>query len=405
MFNRVKAKLTVIFTLSLLCLLLSFIAVLYFLISHEINDSEEDEINVYFDKEKGDFIEDLYEKKHHRLEYDPNRLIFYYVFNQKGEFVYGKESVQSLYGMMEKSSVSGADSFTKRIEWKQYHFLFVKKPLDQHGFVILGMDITGDRHLIENITWTLFVLTLLFSLLYAFLGYYFAGQAMRPIKTAFHKQEKFVSDASHELRTPLSIFYSSVDLLMREEKGNLSPFGQEVLQDVKLEAHLMNKLVNDLLVLARSDNNLLILEKEDVNLSLLVASICKRFSRKIVNNIRLEQQIPSGIYLNCDEIRIQQLVYILLDNALRYTHEGKVTVTLTEKTDEKIITIEDTGCGIAKADLPFIFDRFYRADVMREKGGSGLGLSIAKSIVTAHGGELFASSTIGKGSVFTVVFK
>ncbi|CAH2714202.1 Adaptive-response sensory-kinase SasA [Neobacillus rhizosphaerae] len=405
MFNQLKAKLTFIFTLSLLCLLLSFIGVLYFLISHEINDKEVEEIRVYYDKEKGDFIEDLFEKKHHLLEYDPNRSIFYYVYNQKGELVYGKETVQSFFEIIEGNSDSKASIFTKRIDWGQQHFLIIKKPLDTHGFVILGMDITGEKHLIENITWTLFALTLFFSLIYAFLGYYFAGQAMKPIKTAFNQQEKFVSDASHELRTPLSIFYSSVDLLMREEKSNLSRFGQEVLQDVKIEAHLMNKLVNDLLILARSDKNQLILVKKEVNLSLLLTSVCKRFFRKVLNNTQFEQKVQSGIYLVCDETRIQQLLYILLDNALRYTKEGKVTVTLTVKASEKVITIEDTGCGIAKEDLPFIFDRFYRADVTREKGGSGLGLSIANAIVTAHGGEIFVSSTIGKGSVFTVIFK
>ena len=96
---------------------------------------------------------------------------------------------------------------------------------------------------------------IVFSILFAWAGNFFAGQAMKPIQKSFQTQRKFVSDASHELRTPLSIFYSSVDILSREEKENLSPFGQEVLEDIKNETEMMNKLLNDLLFLARNDQD------------------------------------------------------------------------------------------------------------------------------------------------------
>lgn len=409
MFNKVKAKLTIIYSLSLLCLLILFIVLLYFLISHEIYEKERGDLQSYFKKEKMDFIEDIYDKDHKGLEYSPNQKIFYSVYNQKAEFIFGEETVKSLSSWIEKNANPKVASFSKMSEWKGHHYFFIKQPIKTngylHGFVILGMDITGDVHLIQTILWTLFILTILFSLLYAILGYYFAGQAMKPIKIAFNKQQKFVSDASHELRTPLSIFYSSIDLLMREEKGKLSSYGQEVLEDVKAEAQIMNKLINNLLVLARSDKDQLTLEMKMVNLSGMLMSIYQRFSRKIPNKIIFEQKIQEGVTLYCDEIRIQQLLYILLDNALRYTREGKITLTLKEKAGKKIITIEDTGCGISLHDLPYIFDRFYRADVSREKGGAGLGLSIAKTIVEAHGGKIYASSMEGEGTVFTVVFE
>lgn len=408
MFNQVNTKLTFIFTLSLLCLLIAFIGLLYYFISLEINEQEEKELSSYFDKEKNDFIEDLYENEHHGLEYDPNRTIFYYVYNQQKEFIYGEETVQSLSSWIEKNAFFDADSFTKKIDFKQHHLIIVKKPLKtngySHGFVILGMDVTGEKHLIQNITWTLFALTLLFSLIYAFLGYHFAGQAMKPIKNAFHKKEQFVSDASHELRTPLSIFYSSIDLLTIEEKENLSSSGQEVLQEMKTEASLMNNLINNLLILARSDKNQLPWNMKELNLSELLTSICQRFSRIVPNTIRFEQNIQGDVYFTCDEVRIQQLLYILLDNALRYTKTGKIKATLKFKTEKIIITVEDTGCGIAPNDLPYIFGRFYQANVSREKGGTGLGLSIANTIVTAHGGNIYASSNEGAGSVFTVMF-
>ncbi len=404
MFNQVKTKLTIVYTLSLVFLLISFIGLLYFLISDEVNQKEINELRVYFDDDKGEFIEHIFEKKHHGLHYEPKRSIFYYVYDQKGQFVHGEESIQSFYSWFEKNWLERTDTFPKRIDWKQKHILLVKEPLGAYGFAIIGMDITAEKHFIQKITWILFVLTVVFSMIFALLGYYFAGEAMKPIKTAFHKQEKFVSDASHELRTPLSIFYSSVDLLMKEEKDRLSSLGQEVLLDVKAEAHLMNKLVNDLLVLARSDKNQLILVRREVDLSELLTSIYKRFSRKMTNGILFEQKIHPGIHFVCDEARMQQLVYILLDNAFRYTRAGRVSLTLKVMKGEIMLTVEDTGCGIAAEDLPYIFDRFYRTDDSREKGGAGLGLSIAQSIVQAHGGEIFADSTNGNGSKFTVMF-
>lgn len=408
MFSQVKAKLTILYSLSLLCVLVSFIGLLYLLISDEINEKELDEINVYFNREKSDFIEELYEKKHHGLEKDPNRAIFYYVYNRQAELIYGEESLPSLSSWIEENMLTKGKSFTERVEWKQEHLLLVKQPLslneNPYGFVILGMNISSEKHLIQNITWTLIGLTLLFSLLFAGLGYYFAGQAMKPITNAFHKQEKFVSDASHEIRTPLSIFYSSVDVLMREEKENLSSYGQEVLEDVKTEAYLMSSLINNLLFLARSDNDQLSLEMKEVNLSGLLMIVFKKFSRIAPESIQFEQNIKTDITFICDEVRVQQLLYILLDNAIRYTTEGKVILSLHSENGVTILTVSDTGCGISSKDLPFIFDRFYRADLSREKGGSGLGLSIAQSIVKAHGGEIYAVSNEGEGTVFTVIF-
>lgn len=403
MFKQVKKRLTFLYTISLLCLLFLFIGILYFLISHEINQKQVDEVNGYFSKEKMDFMEDLYEKKHRGVEYDPNRTIFYYVYNQEGNLRYGKEVFQNLVGQIKKTE---GNSSIKRMEWGKKHLLLVKKTLVingvLYGFVVLGMDITGEEHVIQNITWTLVGMTLFFSLLFAFLGYYFAGQAMIPIKRAFLKQEKFVSDASHELRTPLSIFYGSLDLMQREEK--LSAYGLEVLADARAEAELMNQLINNLLFLARSDKKELPLRLENVNLSELLENTCKRFSRRKAESIALITNIQKGIYLRCDELKIQQLISILLDNAFRYTVDGKIIVSLDTRNERLIITIEDTGCGISSTDLPHIFDRFYRADLSREKGGTGLGLSIAKSIVDAHGGKISASSIEGEGSKFIVFF-
>ncbi|WML60268.1 HAMP domain-containing sensor histidine kinase [Neobacillus sp. PS2-9] len=337
MFKQVRTKLTISYTLSLVIILILFIGLLYLLISHEINEKQRKDLTNYYAKEKAEMIEELYERDHHGLEYEPNRSIFYYVYNKQGEFVFGEETIQTFSNWLNQNKGIGGESFSQRITWKQRHLLFIKEPLESYGYIILGMDITSENHLIQNITWTLVVLTLMFSLLYAFLGYYFAGQAIKPIKSAFQKQEKFVSDASHELRTPLSIFYSSIDLLLKEEEKNLSNYGIEVLQDVKTEANLMSNLINSLLELARSDNNQLILDMKRVHLSDLLFSIYTRFSRKITTQIQFVQNIQNSVYLICDAIRIQQLLYILLDNALCYTKEGMITLSLKIEGNKRIL--------------------------------------------------------------------
>src|SRR5690606_22937439 len=162
-------------------------------------------------------------------------------------------------------------------------------------------------------------LTLLFSMLFAWAGNFFAGQAMKPIQRAFETQRTFVSDASHELRTPLSIFYSSIDVLAREKWENLSAFGRQVLEDVTNESEMMNELLNDLLFLARYDQGHFELETEELDLSFQIKSLLHRFKRAMPAHLTLEEKIQSGIRMKGDKVRIQQLMYILLDNAVRHT--------------------------------------------------------------------------------------
>ncbi len=411
MFKHVKKKLTLLYTFSLLFLLILFITVLYFFISHEVEHNEQKELSHFLNKEKHEIIEDYYENEHFELEFDPHKKIFFYVYSETNQLLLGEETLKGLsnkIGQLNRENVY-SDSEIMTDTWDDTHFTMIKETLslddNQYATVYVGMDTTNEKHFIQSITWILLGLTVLFSLLFGFMGNYFAGQAMKPISKAFDSQRKFVSDASHELRTPLSIFYSSIELLMREEKESLSPFGQEVLQDMKLESEMMNKLISDLLFLARSDNSHLEIDKKKINLTLLMNSLKRRISSSVPPNIDFLVDLEDDIIFYGDEFRIQQLVYILIDNAFRYTKEGKVKLALQKQNDSIKLTIEDSGTGISETDLPHIFDRFYRGDKSRVRDGSGLGLSIAKSIVTAHEGKIFAKSELGVGTLFTVVFK
>ena len=225
---------------------------------------------------------------------------------------------------------------------------------------------------------------------------------MVSIQHSYNKQKQFVSDASHELRTPLSIFLGSVELLEREEKDRLSPIGHEVLDDLKTETMHMSKLLENLLFLSRSDQNQQPIKKEPVNLSSLLEKICHRFQTIIPESIEFTSQIEDGISILADSTRIQQLIYILLENALHYTESGEIQVSLSSSNQQAIIEVSDSGQGIEAKDLPHIFDRFYRADNTRDRSGVGLGLSIAKTIIENHQGSIQVKSTPGFGTTFSI---
>ena len=334
MFNTLKSRLTILYTASLLFILATFIVILYLFISTAIENEQVDELDHFFNNEEHEFFEELEEEEYGKLKYRPERNIFYYLFDQNQNFVEGEETVSGLFTYINKENRKGTSlSSISEMEWKDSHLLIIKYSLHDdgliYGSVFIGKDITNEKHLIKNIIWILLILTLIFSLLFALAGYIFAGQAMKPIEGSYKKQRKFVADASHELRTPLSIFYSSIDLLVREENEQLSPLGKEIIEDVKNEAEMMGILLTDLLFLARNDNEHLKIEQNEFNLSQLLSSLLNRFSRIVPANIKMIKEIQDDVPIVGDEVRLQQLLYILLDNAIRYTKEGKITCTLT----------------------------------------------------------------------------
>ena len=421
-FDPVKSKLNLIYTGSLLIILIIFITVLYIFISGTIKKQEIEQLNHFYEGEKHEFAEEIYEDSHEQVdhsyenddqyehvEYKPERNVFYYLFDNSLNLVAGEETVSGLAQYIHRKGLhSQSSKFIKEVEWENIHVLLINYSIQEDdkvfGSMIIGMDITDEKHLIQNIMWILLLLTLLFSFLFAWTGNFFAGQAMKPIQKAFQIQQKFVSDASHELRTPLSIFYSSIDVLSREERENLSPFGREILEDVKNESEMMNKLLNDLLFLARNDQGNFELDLKELDLSFLLHSLINRFKRIVPFHLSLEENIQNGIMMKGDKVRIQQLVYILLDNAVRYTKEGTMTCSLTLQGQEIVMSIKDTGPGISQDDISHIFDRFYRGDSSRKRDGAGLGLSIAKTIVDAHGGKIEVKSEMGRGTEFFIIF-
>jgi signal transduction histidine kinase len=220
----------------------------------------------------------------------------------------------------------------------------------------------------------------------------------------------FISDVSHELRTPLTVIKGTIETL---QDGALDDptIREPFLASMMRETERLIRLVNDLLVLTRADAGALNLHCHPVDLLELVRSRCNHFAmcanqRQVYLKITTDpsQVDPDDFNVQVDPDRIAQVLDNLLDNAIRYSPPGAdVIVSLTRIADRVTCLVADSGPGIPAKHLPFIFERFYRADQARERsqGGSGLGLSIVRSLVEAHSGAVSASSVDGQGTTIT----
>lgn len=228
-------------------------------------------------------------------------------------------------------------------------------------------------------------------------GSFFVSRSMKYIEQSYQKQKQFVSDAAHELRTPLTILYSYAELL------EYNPKQTDVIAELKDEIQHINEMVDRLLAIARYDNSKVIMHNERFSVNRLTASVIKSMSGLCQpGTFELKSQ-TGNIELTADKVMIRQLLGILLDNAVKYTGDNKkIAITLEKIASSVKITVKDNGIGISEEDLPYIFDRFWRAEKSRHQKGLGLGLSLAETIVSLHGGTIRAGSKLGCGTEFEI---
>jgi len=227
---------------------------------------------------------------------------------------------------------------------------------------------------------------------------------MERLEVSFENQTKFISDASHELRTPLSIINGYIDLLI--QRGTSNPeLTREALTSIKEEVFSMTDLMNKLLFIAREENTRYNLDLKEVNIKHLLSKVLKEF--KMIDKKHEYTLKPSSDFLiKIDEKLILQAIRAVIENSIKYTPKGN-SITIYYLIDERNLNIivEDKGIGIPKEYLPKIFGRFYRVDEARTKntGGNGLGLSIVKSIMDMHKGQIVIESQVNIGT--TVILK
>jgi len=223
------------------------------------------------------------------------------------------------------------------------------------------------------------------------------------IEHSYNSQKQFVSDASHELRTPIAVIQGYASMLERWGKTDKDVL-DEGITAISQETASMKELVERLLFLARHDKKTLMLEMEVFDPAEIMSAV-HRDAKLLSTTHEFSLSPLEHSSVRADKGMIRQLMRILVDNAIKYTPPGgKITLGMSVKGDECILSVTDTGQGMSAEELPRIFDRFYRSDKARkaQSSGHGLGLSIARIIVVAHGGKLTVRSKEGIGTTFLV---
>lgn len=253
----------------------------------------------------------------------------------------------------------------------------------------------------------LFLLCAVCIMLAAGGGYYMAAKNIKPLEILFAREHEFAADASHELRTPLTVLSLGVESLQNDDESKLSGFAQEVLRDMQHETKYMSGLIEALLTLARGDEENTPLARAKVDLTEVAVKVCNKM-RPLAAKKGLGLEYAAGdapqVFILGDKNKMEQLLIIFIDNAIKYSESGTITVTVEADSMHAVIKVMDEGIGISESDAQKIFERFYRVDKARSRaaGGFGLGLNIARIIVVRHGGTVSVKPRSPHGSIFTV---
>ncbi len=316
-----------------------------------------------------------------------------------------------------------------------------------HGVVQVGTSLEFVRESMRNLVMVFLLLGPSLLMAAALVGFFLAGKAFKPIREiarttrhitvnnlderitvpvvhddigqlastingmldrlslSFQKTAQFTADASHELRTPLTIMQGELEIALRGERSAEEYI--DTLGSSLEEVERMSRIVNDLLLLSKSDMGQEVMQHDAVDLKSLIEGLLPPFKLMAEEQqIELSRSLAEVDMVSGDQLKLRQLLVNLLTNAIRYTSAGgKVNLSLKNVESGVEIAVADTGIGIPAEDMPHIFDRFYRADKARSRqyGGSGLGLSIVKTIVNSHAGAIKVDSVVGEGSVFKVI--
>lgn len=281
-------------------------------------------------------------------------------------------------------------------------------PIRSRGAVVgVIQAVTTVRAYSEVLQYLLFVSLVTGSvglLLAAALGLLMAGWGLRPVRGAIVSQQAFAQNAAHELRTPLTVIRTAAELALRShDSGEMA----EALTTIVHQTEHLDGIVGDLRLLAQGDAGRLLVEATALDLVALVREVFAEIQPAARDRaVEFEIETPPALVIDGDRLRLRQLLLILVDNALQHAAaQDTIGISLSEGARKAILTVQDTGVGIAAHHLPHIFERFYRAESDRSgnHGGAGLGLAIAREIVEAHGGRITVESRLGRGTIFRVI--
>ncbi|MEH7747898.1 ATP-binding protein [Neobacillus drentensis] len=440
-FRHTQGRLTRMYSGLLMLLLILFITIVYIVLHVVILNNQERELQSLVNQEASFIKNSLLKNEQNDLKgIDDQEVVFagvnqffYYLVNANGEIIMGNESDKRMRqnilrlingrmqneGEIQKETVhvemdaagrGMKGEFHPRETSQNIQLMIANRSIYNNGQFIgklyVGKNISFAYQLFRSLLMILITIGIVFLGIAIYMSVVMSKRAMIPISGAFTRQREFVADASHELRTPLSVLLSSIEAVEMTIEPQKKDMVEKILTNMRQEVKRMTHLVSDLLTLARSDSNTIQLSFETFDFrpqaERAIDSVRPLAAAK---QISLHLDSPDSLIAVGDPGRLSQLLYILLDNAIKYTtNGGEVGLSLKIEGQQVCLSVQDTGIGISAEDCKHIFERFYRSDKSRSRqmGGHGLGLSIAKWIVDTHNGTIKVTSELGKGSTFTV---
>ncbi|WKY44254.1 ATP-binding protein [Eubacteriaceae bacterium ES2] len=426
--NRLRINLTLLNTGVLIGLLLFIVIFLYIILSLDVENNVNGDLQIYCSQlaNEIEFLERersgepvTEEEKQGYLEYSRSLVqnnISYIMYDH--EFSVLDQSAQLPFTIVELQQIA-SDYFSENRE----KYLYSNYKTDERNYKICTYRIVNkngelktiqvmknmslERELLDN-TVKIIGLVMIIGASLSFLGGYFlSGRSLIPIKKTFQRQQEFLADASHELRTPIAVIQTNLEVV--KTSGEETVESQKIwLDNAYGEVRRMQRIVEDLMFLARADSGDLQAQKTAVDLTFLLKVVSEKMAPLAAKkSISLYNNVAEELLIEGDEKQITQVFVILLDNAIKYSGDSTVIKINAQRVNSGIqVQVSDQGIGIPEADIKKVTQRFYRVDKARSRteGGTGLGLSIAKWIVAEHQGELRIESQENEGTTVTVYF-
>lgn len=380
---------------------------LYRTIDGELTRSQTQYSQTKYEENKMNKENPFIEKEKPKEEKNFNPRIINIIRNQNGEII-NNENIGRIYdefgneisfnksnlGTIYQIELSGKYSY-RCINFK------ITQDDGQEVYVQLLANVDGEKQTLNNIVDVLIWGTIVLLAVALGASYILAKRVTKPIIENYKKQTEFVQNASHELRTPITIIQAQQELLLKEPNSKILDKSESINQTLK-ETKRITKLLKELMDLARVDSNNIKIEKSELDINELIKEIIQPYEEYAkLQNKKIKLELNNVKKIRADRNKISELIVIILDNAIKYTNSEDEIIIKTLKKDGKInLEISDTGIGISKEAMPHVFERFYRGDESHSKKieGSGLGLSIAKTIVNMHNGTIKIVQNNPKGT-------